>query len=313
MRKLFIFFSVCWFSTIQSAPLSIPGFGEVSESLIILNTEKSPKQERCRALNLQSGEHNLIGVLHLPTTPMPKAGYPTVIIFHGFRGHKSGSYTGGYRSLARALAYRGIAVVRFDCAGCGDSEGLATEVPIRTYVQNGTDILKAVINYPEVDASRIGIAGFSLGCHTAFHLATLYNPKSFSIRAISVWAPVADGVMLFKEMYQIVSQDTSLVPSLGKETYFGSPPLVICPEDPYDFMSVQDYILMNSMPKQIPVLHLQGLEDSLVTLSHQQLYQACAASNVTFKSYMDTGHSFGGSPYVQTIIEDIVDHFSRNL
>ncbi|AAP05356.1 alpha/beta hydrolase [Chlamydia caviae] len=315
MRKLSAFISL--FFIIANAPqaeaIKIPGFPEIPDSLLVINKTKTPKNEICRAVNIQSGEHNLVGTLHLPTTPMPEDGYPMVILLHGFRGSAVGGLTGSYRKIARTLAQVGIASVRFDMAGCGNSEGITTEVPIGTYLKNGEDILNYVLQYPEIDQNRLGLAGFSLGCHTAFHLARFYHPKEFQIKAISIWAPVADGAILFKEMYEAVKNNSSIVGNLGKDFGFGPAPLVVCEEDVGDFLSLQDHIVLNSLPTKIPVLHLQGLEDNLVSLTQRDLFKNTAPGNTEFKTYEDTDHNLGSSPHLTVIIDDIVEHFLSNL
>ncbi len=308
---IFLFFIVA--NTSQAESIKIPGFPEIPESLIVINRTQTPKNEICRAVNIQSGKHNLVGTLHLPTTPMPEGGYPTVILFHGFRGSTVGGLTGPYRKLARALVESGIACVRFDMAGCGNSEGIAHEVPIQTYLRNGEDILSTVIQYPEVHPFRLGIASFSLGCHTALHLAQFYCPSQFQIRAISLWAPVADGAILFKEMYESVNDNTSIVDNLGKDFGFGTAPLVICEEDVSAFLSLQDHIVLNSLPTRIPILHLQGREDNLVSLTQRDLFKNTAPGNTEFKIYENTDHNLGTSPHMQEIIRDIVKYFHSHL
>lgn len=315
-KKVLLLLSLLLLSTntAQVEALKLPKLPEISDSLLAINTAKTPPYERCVALNLQSGQHNLIGALHLPTSPRPKNGYPAVILFHGFRGSKLGGLRGTYRKLARELARVGIACVRFDLAGCGESEGVCTEIPIRTYLKNGEDILHAVVSqYSEINSFRIGIAGFSLGCHTAFHLARIYSPNTFRIRAMSLWAPVADGGILFKEMYEASQKNTDTAVSLGENFGFDPLPLVICPEDVHDFLSVQDHIVLNSLPMSMPILHMHATNDNLVSLTHQALFRNTAPSNILFKTYADTGHNLDTSPYLKEILNDIVAHFQAYL
>lgn len=294
-------------------PIKMLGIPEISESLVTINTNKTPKKELCRALNLQSGDYNLVGVLHLPTTPMPKDGYPTVVLFHGFRGSKIGGVTGFYRKLAYSLACSGIATVRFDCPGCGDSEGVAEEVPIRQYLRSGEDILSFVCRIPEVNSHRLGLAGFSIGCHTAFYLSGLYNPRLYTLKAMTVWAPVADGAALVKDIYNSITVSSSQMEQLGKELGFGPPPLVVCKGDVEDLLSIQDYITINSLPVRVNILHLQGENDTLVTMLHQRLFYNMAPSNMTFKVYDRTGHNVYASPHADTIVSDMIQHFVANL
>ena len=58
-------------------------------------------------------------VLDLPAD-MPEAGYPLVVFAHGFQGSKEES--GAFTDVAKGLAEQGIASLRLDFPGCGESQ-----------------------------------------------------------------------------------------------------------------------------------------------------------------------------------------------
>jgi uncharacterized protein len=60
----------------------------------------------------------LVGILHLPS-PSPQAG---VVLVVGGPQYRTGSHR-QFTLLARELAAHGVAVLRFDCRGMGDSDG----------------------------------------------------------------------------------------------------------------------------------------------------------------------------------------------
>ncbi len=66
----------------------------------------------------ECGGESLLGILHLPQAT-PRCG---VVIVVGGPQYRAGSHR-QFLLLARALAGRGIAVLRFDCRGMGDSDG----------------------------------------------------------------------------------------------------------------------------------------------------------------------------------------------
>ncbi|AAF39282.1 alpha/beta hydrolase [Chlamydia muridarum str. Nigg] len=316
MKKFASFLCLLLSNSGFAAPVEVPGFPSIPETYLTIIEEKTVPQERCRSVNVQSCGYNLVGVFHTPTTPMPEGGYPTVIFFHGFRGNCYGS-DGVYRELAYLLASNGIAVARFDMAGCGNSEGICDQIPARTYLRNGEDILAAVSKYPEVNAHRIGVAGVSLGCHTTIHLASSYKPRDYTIRAISVWAPVADGIILLKEICSTIGMsnlaDSSAADSVGKAFGFKNLPIKLCREDIDFFLGIQDHVLMLSLPKKIPILHQHGLKDCIVSMSHQRLFLGAAPAQMCFKIYADTQHDIASSPYRQQALQDILMHFQSNL
>ncbi|MBQ8498197.1 alpha/beta hydrolase [Chlamydia sp.] len=299
-----------------AAPVQVPGFPAIPETYITIDEEKSTFREYCRGVNVLSCGYNLVGVFHTPTTPMPKGGYPTVIFFHGFRGNSFGS-DGVYRELAYLLTSNGIAVARFDMAGCGNSEGFQDQIPVQTYLKNGEDILAAVSQYSEVNPHRIGIAGVSIGCHTTIHLASTYKPNNYSIQAISVWAPVADGIILLKEICATIGlstlADSSASESVGSAFGFKDLPIRLCREDISFFLGIQDHVLVLSLPRRIPILHQQGTEDCVVSMAHHRLFLGSAPAQMRFRTYTGTQHDIATSPHRQQILHDIFTHFKKHL
>jgi exosortase A-associated hydrolase 1 len=69
-------------------------------------------------LTLTCDGHTLVGILHSPS-PAPSLG---VVILVGGPQYRAGSHR-QFVLLARSLAARGIAALRFDCRGMGDSGG----------------------------------------------------------------------------------------------------------------------------------------------------------------------------------------------
>src|SRR5260221_3407228 len=78
------------------------------------------KEER-QAVTLLSGNQKIFCMLHLPQrTDQEK--FPALLFCSGFGGNKSGKYRLFVR-MAEQLAKAGVAVLRFDYRGSGDSEG----------------------------------------------------------------------------------------------------------------------------------------------------------------------------------------------
>jgi exosortase A-associated hydrolase 1 len=78
-----------------------------------MNTEQ-------RALQFQCEGHALVGIIDVPERPLPRG----VLVVSCGAQYRIGSHR-HYTLMARLLAPRGIPVMRFDCRGIGDSEGLA--------------------------------------------------------------------------------------------------------------------------------------------------------------------------------------------
>lgn len=111
--------------------------------------------------------------------------FPLVVMAHGHGGtrHEEGSF----REIAERLAVRGIASIRVDFPGCGDS----TESFANNNIGNMTaDLLAArdfAINQPGIDAERVGLFGWSMGGR----LVLLLGDRNEEFKVIATWSPVA--------------------------------------------------------------------------------------------------------------------------
>lgn len=111
--------------------------------------------------------------------------YPLVVIAHGHGGSRN--ETGAFRWVAEELAARGVASIRMDFPGCGDS----TESFANNNLTNMLKDIEASRDYAimqrGIDADRVGLFGWSMGGR----LAILAAEKDESYKAIATWAPAA--------------------------------------------------------------------------------------------------------------------------
>jgi dipeptidyl aminopeptidase/acylaminoacyl peptidase len=70
---------------------------------------------------IDAGDHQIPGILTLPKAGGAARSYPAVLMLHGFASHKD-EVGDMYLREARELAERGIASLRIDFAGTGDSQ-----------------------------------------------------------------------------------------------------------------------------------------------------------------------------------------------
>lgn len=131
------------------------------------------------------------------TVTLPRGEFdalPLVVMAHGHGGSRSEA--GGFDRLAAQLARQGIASIRMDFPGCGDSVESFSANNLSNMLQ---DVAAArdymVSNYP-VDTDRIAVHGYSMGARIA-----LLSSRNHRWVAISNWAPVtadgADSMLVF--------------------------------------------------------------------------------------------------------------------
>lgn len=111
--------------------------------------------------------------------------FPLVIMLHGHGGTRNEA--GGYTRVAEGLAAKGIASIRMDFPGCGDS----TESFANNNLSNMLLDIQASREYalarPKVDQQRIGLLGYSMGGR----LALLHASSEETYKAVATWTPAA--------------------------------------------------------------------------------------------------------------------------
>lgn len=124
----------------------------------------------------------IFGVIHKPITSKP---VPGVVICHGFAGNKIGKYR-IYVSIAQQLAQAGIATLRLDFRGSGESEGEFSEMTIDGEVSDTLKGLDYLRSLPEIDPNRVGLIGNSFGGA----VATLAAQRDQQVRSLALLAPL---------------------------------------------------------------------------------------------------------------------------
>lgn len=133
---------------------------------------------RDQALLFEAGGARLVGIVTTPSTLRSKLG---VLIVVGGPQYRVGSHR-QFVLLARALAARGFAVMRFDCSGMGDSSGSALSFTDRDRdVRAAIDAFIATV--PEI--REIAIWGL---CDAA-SAALIYAPQDARVTRLVLLNP----------------------------------------------------------------------------------------------------------------------------
>lgn len=127
----------------------------------------------------------IVGMLHVPARARGRV--PAVVFFHGFTGTKVESHQ-LFVKMARALEQAGIASLRFDFRGSGDSAGEFSKMTVTSELKDARAALKYLRSRPFVDPRRVGILGLSMGGM----IAAITLAQEPAIRTAVLWAPVAD-------------------------------------------------------------------------------------------------------------------------
>lgn len=136
-----------------------------------------------------TGERGLLRGFWQPARPLraEQTVAPVVVMLHGL----SGSITSnGYLFVGqtRKLAEAGIASLRVDFFGCGNSDGEHADVTVWTELSDAQRIFEYAAQQPDTDPARMGLLGYSFGGRIAA-LLTEIEPR---IQALVAWSPAID-------------------------------------------------------------------------------------------------------------------------
>ncbi|WP_420596791.1 alpha/beta hydrolase family protein [Deinococcus sp.] len=134
------------------------------------------------------GGQRVYGMVHLPEPDLsgiakPAHGFPGVVILHGYTGNRGGDHR-LLPLLSRYLSDRGIASLRFDFRGSGESEGDFSEMTVSREVKDATAAFAYFKDLPEIDPERVMLLGFSMGGLVAALASPTLRPHR-----LALWAP----------------------------------------------------------------------------------------------------------------------------
>lgn len=113
-----------------------------------------------------SNEKDSISFAGTLTMPHKEGNFPAVILISGSGPQDRNSYIMGHKPfllLAHELTQSGVAVLRFDERGVGESEGEFLEASLDDFVDDVKSAFNYLIERPEIDSKKIGLIGHSLG------------------------------------------------------------------------------------------------------------------------------------------------------
>lgn len=261
------------------------------------------KIERREWLTFENEQLQIFGVLH---RPICCENPPIVVVFHGFASSKHGSNR-CYVKLAEYLAEAGIATLRFDFRGSGDSEGNLTDMTFEDLISDGITVLNNLDSIDGIDANRVAIFGASLGGAVAILAAEQIR----KIKAMALWAPVASGQLWLRDFLTHHPEYSRINPSELLSSFRG---IKIHPLFREQFGSMAAAQALRRLP-HIPLLAMQGERDLTISIAHQEaLKEACGSrADVSFVKYPDGEHSLGFSHCFPSVCETTLSWLQKYL
>jgi hypothetical protein len=139
-------------------------------------TGKVDFEMRIEKVFFQSEGQKLAGVLHLPDQTSP----PCVIASHGLLSSKDSEK---YTALGERFSQEGIAMLRFDFRGIGESEGRLEDDTVSRRITDLGAAVDFLLRRPGL-GRKIGLVGSSLGGYVSLFKAAIDK----EVRALVIWA-----------------------------------------------------------------------------------------------------------------------------
>lgn len=252
-----------------------------------------------RQIAFENEGQKLYGFVHAPEGAGP---HPGIALLHGFGGNHIEPHA-LFPKAARAFAEGGVAVLRFDFRGSGDSEGRFHDASIEGEVSDAQAGLRFLAAQPEVDPAWLGVAGLSLGGM----IAALTAGRTPEVRAVALWAAVAH----LGELFQ-AGGDAERMDELAAQGYIDFGGLAVGPALVMQAMTT-DPVAALASGSGAPVLVLHGTGDETVPVEHARRYAAALGERAELETLEGADHVFSSVPWERRVIERTRDWLRATL
>lgn len=267
--------------------------------------EMTPVEQR-EAITLENQQEKIFAIMHRPLLPKSEK-VPAVLFCSGFAGTKSGKFR-VFTTLAKELAKQGIAALRFDYRGAGDSEGDFCDMTLEGNISDTLLCLDFLSRDPQIDTSRIGLFGRSLGGVIAILAASRFQ----SIKSLSLWAPVfkSDPWKLLWNTFKAINPRDPSKLEIMRHLPADAPNLTFLEE----FFKIDIESELKSLQK-IPLFHIHGVLDQVVKIEQAREYERVrnGLPNTRFLQLPNTDHDFSDREEQTQAIQETCKWYKTTL
>jgi alpha/beta superfamily hydrolase len=261
------------------------------------------------AVELHAGGLTLRGMLHKPDRISGKV--PVVAIFHGFTGVKTEAHF-VFVKLSRLLEKKGIASVRFDFGGSGESDGDFFDMTISKELADAKAILAYIKALPFADAERIGIVGLSMGGVIASLLA---GDCREDVRALCLWAPARNMRQLYLardsragDLSGISEDEKEALIKRGYKDQYG---LALSTDYLFDAEALDLVGRAAAFDKNVLIVHGGG--DQVVPIENSSAYMEAYGSRAKFLRIEGADHVFSSISWETELLEHTTGFLTKEL
>lgn len=244
----------------------------------------------------------LVGMLHLPAG---RGRFPVALLLHGFTGTKVEAHR-MFVKLSRALARNGVACLRFDYRGSGDSAGEFEQMTIRSEIADSLEAIRFLARHKRINSRRLALIGLSMGGAVASHVVARERNR---VKSLVLLAPVAEGAGILDDLS--TPEAVSSLAETGITDHEGN--LVGMPF----IRQFADMKPLREVAKcKCPVLIVHGNRDETVPVHHADMYErALRSPERLIKKVIIPGadHTFNKHVWEQRVILETTHWLGETL
>lgn len=238
------------------------------------------------------------GMMHLPEG---KGKFPAVALCHGFTGNRIETHR-LFVKMARLLAASGIAALRFDFRGSGESEGDFEQVTVSGEITDALAALDFLRKQPEIDPNRIGLIGLSLGgC-----VATCAASRDGKVKALVLWAAVA--ILKGLSIEGVPPETRDLLEKQGWVDFGGWKVSKKFYEDAAKIDPLREALRYDGA-----VLIIHGAKDTVVPVDHAHRYHSTFQCTKKLHIIPDADHTFARVNWEEEAMKVTLDWLKTHL
>ena len=173
----------------------------VVAAAVTAGLSSSPLLAAEKTVDFKVDGQKVIGTLNIPDGVSKP---PVVLLLHGFTGSRNeleipAVKEGIFSRAAKAWADKGVASLRIDFRGNGESEGKFEDMTMDGLIADAEAGLDYLAASPDVDKDKMAIVGWSMGGAVG---AVVAGRTEHDLDSVTLWAP-ATNTGFFESMYRI--------------------------------------------------------------------------------------------------------------
>lgn len=242
---------------------------------------------RVEEVTFSSGDITLAGTLTLPERSGP---HPVVVLVSGSGPQDRDETLGGgiaikpFRLLADALTRNGVAVLRYDDRGVGQSGGVFSEATVAEFATDAEAAIAYLLTRGEIDPNQIGLLGHSEGGQVAAMLGARNDDLDFIISLAGPGVVGSDIYLLQSELIPRAEGANETLVAAQKQLAAGVIERLDDPEALETFVYQQTMVQLVTLPKEQRD-QIGDLEDYARLATDQALIQYTSDSFASFLDY----------------------------